>query len=51
MGCRTALQFEYLADGVGVRRVCAEAVNGFRREGDDLACAQGLNGPVDLVLG
>ena len=47
---RPTLQLEYLADGIRILRVRAEPIDGFGRERDDLAFAQGLDGLVDLVL-
>ena len=37
-------------DGFGVERVCGQAVNGFRRQRDDFARAQGLGGDLHRGL-
>jgi hypothetical protein len=51
VGLGTALGLEDLAHRRRVLRVGAEAVDGFRRERDQLTVAQSLHGGFDLDLG
>ena len=47
---RPPFQLEDPVHGLGVLRIGAEAVDGFRRERDQLACAQRFDRLVDLLL-